>query len=346
MGTLGLGSSLINTATKIINGEKYTSEDLINLAHGLSGGIVAGKQWSKQIGDAKLASKLSTKAANETNANLRDSFTTRVGGQELTLNKEEIGNIVEEVKGDKAKVIKKLISKAHQNNIELTNEQAEKALSDFNIYNKKQSLVKKIFKSNKVEFEKPVLQEGRSSTYYFFNNLNRNRALGNLKENTKQHNLIKTVTEAEYRNALFRNGTPLRTKDYTWEGALRRIGNQNPDALSFSLRNETELFPLPGQFGRRTNVRRVAGNPYTAPNTNVENIPLGLPAHISRPTPTVGTNLPSGETINQGYTPILQITRGTDAPLNILPSDGTIIYGRQNLSVDNKNLRKFNSPVF
>lgn len=346
MGTMGLGSSLINTASKIINGEKYTSEDLVNLAQGLAGGIVAGKQWSKQIGDAKLASKLSTKAANEANANLRESFATRVGDKELTLNKEEISNMVEEAKGNKARVIEKLIAKARQNNIELTNEQAENALSDFNIYNKKQSLVKKLFKSKKVEFEEPTTQDGRSSTYYFFNNLNRNRALGNLKGNTKQKNLIVTITKEDYNNALFRDGKPVRTKDYTWEGALRRIGAQNPNALSFSLRDETTLFPLPGQFGRRANIRRVTGNSYTTPETKVEITPLGLPVYTPRPTPTVGTNLPSGETINQGYTPILQITRGTDAPLNILPSSGTVIYGSQNLGRDNATLRKFNSPVF
>ena len=41
---MGFGSALINTFSKIINGEKYTSDDLIQLAQGLAGGIVAGKQ--------------------------------------------------------------------------------------------------------------------------------------------------------------------------------------------------------------------------------------------------------------------------------------------------------------
>lgn len=44
MGTIGASEALINTASKIINNEEYTSEDLIGLAQGLSGGIVAGKQ--------------------------------------------------------------------------------------------------------------------------------------------------------------------------------------------------------------------------------------------------------------------------------------------------------------
>ena len=68
MGTIGCSTALINTATKLIKGEKYTSDDLIQLAQGLAGGIVAGKQWGKQIGDAKLASKLSGKAATKANA--------------------------------------------------------------------------------------------------------------------------------------------------------------------------------------------------------------------------------------------------------------------------------------
>ena len=44
MGTIGCSTAIINTASKIINGEKYTSDDLIQLAQGLAGGIVAGKQ--------------------------------------------------------------------------------------------------------------------------------------------------------------------------------------------------------------------------------------------------------------------------------------------------------------
>ena len=44
MGTIGCSTALINTASNIINGEKYTSDDLIQLAQGLAGGIVAGKQ--------------------------------------------------------------------------------------------------------------------------------------------------------------------------------------------------------------------------------------------------------------------------------------------------------------
>ena len=44
MGTMNFGSALINTASKIINGEKYTADDAIQLAQGLAGGIVAGKQ--------------------------------------------------------------------------------------------------------------------------------------------------------------------------------------------------------------------------------------------------------------------------------------------------------------
>ena len=41
---MNFGSALINTASKIINGEKYTADDAIQLAQGLAGSIVAGKQ--------------------------------------------------------------------------------------------------------------------------------------------------------------------------------------------------------------------------------------------------------------------------------------------------------------
>ena len=44
MGTIGCSTALINTAVKMINGEKYTADDAIQLAQGLAGGIIAGKQ--------------------------------------------------------------------------------------------------------------------------------------------------------------------------------------------------------------------------------------------------------------------------------------------------------------
>jgi len=349
MGTIGLSSALINTASKIINGEKYTSEDLINLANGLSGGIVAGKQWSKQLGDARLAAKASGKAAEAANANLRGEFNTRIGNQNLTLKNEDIANIVTEAKGNRALVINKLISKANEAGITMTEDQAAKALADFNISAKKQNLFAKIFKKSKVEFEEPTPQEGNSTAHYFFHSNLRNRALGNYRPNDKQANVVKSLTKEDYDNALFENGVPKRTKDYTWEGALRRLGAQNPGALGFRTTENTEQFVMPWQFGRRANIRQSRGSaPYATPATGMApdlsrpaTVIYRLPAHV---TPDVGTNIDSGPVIRQGYTPTLLLTRGTNTPVRNIPT-GDVILGNENLDTANKAVRTLNSPV-
>ena len=153
MGTLGCSTALINTASKIINGEKYTSEDLTQLAQGLAGGIVAGKQWSKQIGDAKLASKLSERAATQANASFNRNVVINKDTKK-TINIDELETIVKNAKGNEATIKEALKNKGASEDINLESLGITKGRR--NIW---EFITKKPAKS---KYEKPTEQEGNS----------------------------------------------------------------------------------------------------------------------------------------------------------------------------------------
>ena len=153
MGTMKFGSALINTASKIINGEKYTADDAIQLAQGLAGGIVAGKQWGKQISDAKLASKLSGKAATKANASFdRNVIINKDTNKTITI--DELETIVRNAKGDESAIKEALKSKGAPENINL---------ESLGIIKGKRSLLERATrKPKKFTYEKPTEQKGSS----------------------------------------------------------------------------------------------------------------------------------------------------------------------------------------
>lgn len=266
MGTMNFGSALINTASKIINGEKYTADDAMQLAQGLAGGIVAGKQWSKQIGDAKLASKLSGKAANTANANF--STKTKIGNTGKEIKNDDLETIVKNAKGDADKIKSAIRSKVG------LDDNAEIDLESLGITKGRKNLWEFVTrKSAKSTYEKPTKQKGNSFWHYFRNGSERAQALGADKMFwQKQHtNLLGNVSEAEYRAAMggfkpndiinaeqYNLTKPARTYDVTANGALRRAAVNNPNAFNFEF-NGTRNITLPGQFGARATVRLPKG---------------------------------------------------------------------------------------
>lgn len=154
MGTIGCSTAIINTASKIINGEKYTSDDLIQLAQGLAGGIVAGKQWTKQIGDAKLASKLSDRAAAQANTSFnRNVVINKDTNKTITI--DELENIVKNAKGSESVIKEALKNKGASEDINL---------ESLGITKGKRNLWEVITrKPKKSTYEKPTEQEGNSS---------------------------------------------------------------------------------------------------------------------------------------------------------------------------------------
>ena len=260
MGTLGCSAALINTAGKIINGEKYTSDDLIQLAQGLAGGIVAGKQWSKQIGDAKLAAKLSGKAATKANASFNKNIVINKDPN-TTITIDELETIVKNAKGNEATIREALKNKGASEDIDLEALGITKGRRSFGEWITR--------KPKKSIYNKPTKQEGNSFWHYFRNGSERAQALGADKMfwQRKHNNLLGNISEEEYRAAMggykpsdiinieqYNLTKPARTYDITANGALRRAAINNPKAFGFEF-DGTKNFTLPGQFGARATVR-------------------------------------------------------------------------------------------
>ena len=260
MGTIGCSTALINTAGKIINGEKYTSDDLIQLAQGLAGGIVAGKQWGKQIGDAKLASKLSGKAATKANASF-DKNVVINKNPNTTITIDELETIVKNAKGNEAAIREALKNKGASEDINLEALGITKGRRNFWEFVTR--------KPKKSIYDKPTKQEGNPFWHYFINGSERAQALGADKMfwQRKHNNLLGNISEEEYRAAMggykpddiinieqYNLTKPARTYDITTNGALRRAAINSPKAFGFEFEG-TKNFTLPGQFGARATVR-------------------------------------------------------------------------------------------
>ena len=248
MGTLGCSAALINTAGKIINGEKYTSDDLIQLAQGLAGGIVAGKQWSKQIGDAKLASKLSGKAVNIANANF--STKTKIGNTGKEIKNDDLETIVKNAKGDADKIKSAIRSKVG------LNDDAEIDLESLGITKGRKNLWEFVTrKSAKSTYEKPTKQEGNSFWHYFRNGSERAQALGADKMfwQKKHNNLLNNISEREYQLLMARGAG---SRNSTISSAVRRAALDNPKRFNFQF-DEVETVVAPGQFGWQNQYRRI-----------------------------------------------------------------------------------------
>ena len=284
MGTLGCSAALINTAGKIINGEKYTSDDLIQLAQGLAGGIVAGKQWSKQIGDAKLAAKLSGKAATKANASF-DKNVVINKDPNTTITIDELETIVKNAKGNESAIKEALKNKGASENIYLESLGITKGRRNFWEFVTR--------KPKKYIYNKPTKQEGNSFWHYFTNGSERSQALGADKMfwQKKHNNLLGNISEVEYRAAMggykpnevinieqYNLTKPARTYDITASGALRRAAVNNPDAFNFEF-NGTRDITLPGQFGARATVRLPKG--YTVEDNWKANYDFGQAGPIS-----------------------------------------------------------------
>ena len=270
MGTLGCSTALINTASKIINGEKYTSEDLTQLAQGLAGGIVAGKQWSKQIGDAKLASKLSERAATQANASFNRNVVINKDTKK-TINIDELETIVKNAKGNEATIKEALKNKGASEDINLESLGITKGRR--NIW---EFITKKPAKS---KYEKPTEQESNSFWHYFTRGSERAQALGNNKMfwQKKHSNLLNNISEDEYRLLMARGAG---AKNYTISGAIRRAALNNPNSFNFNF-DKVETVTAPWQFGWKNQYRTVA-----KPKEEITQQPLlVLPPYIA-PTPT------------------------------------------------------------
>lgn len=337
MGTMGFGSALINTASKIINGEKYTADDAIQLAQGLAGGIVAGKQWGKQIGDAKLAAKLSSKAATKANTSFdRNIVINKDTNKTITI--DELETIVKNAKGSESAIKEALKSKGASENINL---------ESLGITKGRRNLGEWILrKPKKSVYEKPTEQEGNSFWHYFRNGSERAQALGADKMflQKKYNNLLNNISEREYQLLMARGAG---SRNSTISSAVRRAALNNPKRFNFKF-DEVETVVAPWQFGRRNQYRKVATpttaarSSYTAPE--VTSVPIEQSSYIAT-APYVARPsyvAPTSTTIDTSLPPISALTpfARVAAPTSVSSSTPTSLVpiGNRTLTITNSAL--------
>ena len=136
MGYMGFGTNVINTATKIINGEKYTSEDLSNMISGLAQGLISGKMSAEKLGKARLASELNATNAKKTNEALNQNITASITrkGKQIEVLDQPIKVVESKLKNagdDPEKAIKAIkdLASSKNGNIELTDDEAKEVLT-------------------------------------------------------------------------------------------------------------------------------------------------------------------------------------------------------------------------
>ena len=337
MGTMGFGSALINTASKIINGEKYTADDAIQLAQGLAGGIVAGKQWGKQIGDAKLAAKLSSKAATKANTSFdRNIVINKDTNKTITI--DELETIVKNAKGSESAIKEALKSKGASENINL---------ESLGITKGRRNLGEWILrKPKKSVYEKPTEQEGNSFWHYFRNGSERAQALGADKMflQKKHNNLLNNISEREYQLLMARGAG---SRNSTISSAVRRAALNNPKRFNFKF-DEVETVVAPWQFGRRNQYRKVATpttaarSSYTAPE--VTSVPIEQSSYIATAPYVVHPSYvaPTSTTIDASLPPISALTpfARVAAPTSVSSSTPTSLVpiGNRTLTITNSAL--------
>lgn len=327
MGTMNFGSALINTASKIINNEKYTADDAIQLAQGLAGGIVAGKQWGKQIGDAKLAAKLSSKAATKANTSFdRNVVINKDTNKTITI--DELETIVKNAKGSESAIKEALKSKGASENINLESLGITKGRR--NVW----EFVTR--KPKKSVYEKPTEQEGNSFWHYFKNGSERAQALGADKMfwQRKHNNLLNNISEKEYQLLMARGAG---AGNSTISSAVRRAALNNPKRFNFKF-DGVETVVAPGQFGRRNQYRKVA-TPTTAARSSyvapeVTSVPIEQssyiatapyvvrPSYVAPTSTTIDTSLPPISTLTPFARVAVPTSVSSSTPTSLVPVGG------------------------
>lgn len=263
LGTIGATTSTINIAKKWIEGESPTSQDLSAFISGLGAGAVAGKQWSKQLGSSRLAARQSDVVAKAANAEIPKSVKAYIGeNKTLEYDTEALSKLVNN-KSQK-EVIKTIISDADAQGVKLDEAGARNVLDTFGVkLDAKGKLSWWIRKDGKwqwpfsrgearVEYTMPKEQSSHGAAYYFTHPIARQRALGYLRGNKQQANLLNNLTAKEY-NDIINSGS---LRDHTIAGALRRRAVEQPEAFNFEFSPTLRSTRIPWQFGWKGFVAR------------------------------------------------------------------------------------------
>lgn len=326
---MGFGANVINTATKIINGENYTSDDLSNMISGLAQGLVAGKASAEKLGKARLASELSgssAKAANEAlNQNITASITRK--GKQIEVLDQPIKVIESKLKNagddpEKAiKAIKELASSKH-GNIELTDDEAREVLTSIGAkFGTKRSGIwehMKIWsKGSKPTFSYTApKKQSANSTFYYMRRPDKMKAILRGEDN-----LLGNITPERYAQAV-RNMPTARSSSA--DRAIIEAAYKNPEAFNLDFGGIKR-----GPFRGLTNPKAGYRTLNEKPLPKVES-PLLLPAHAPTARPT-GASRPEFD--SYGITG--GVAQRNRPEINVLPSGNTpILLGRGKMPLD------------
>lgn len=234
----GASAPVITAVTKIANGEKYTSADLVQAIQGIGSGIISGKMLKDSIGNAKLAKKVATKAADTVNARLNATKSAEAGGFKMERTPDQLQAFVTS-NPTKSKAIETVQAFAKHEGKEITTSDAEKILTDLGInFNKgKANFSLKTWKKGfhtrgeaTTSFDRLEPAEASSTFKYLVNPVARSKVLGSeavfgFGKNPGQMNLIK---KSEISSALRRlqSGRASLT-----DQALLRMTAENPQAF-------------------------------------------------------------------------------------------------------------------
>lgn len=271
-----VGSATINTAKKIANGEKFTSDDLSQVIQGIASSVIAAKGFKDDFSDAKLARRLVKDIKNEP---VKISEANKV----INIKREEIEDIVKANRNNKENVIEELVGKK-----ELNPKEKDKLLKDLHIDVKN----KLKLRNSKGEFLRhdEVLSYNtpklHSVATLFFNPFKRadilgsknvfgvyGKLLGNKSGFLNRENLsLDDILAAN-------NSVNQPLKRVPWyQMSIARISSENPKAFGINIGDDSGFYyeyRNPWTFGgRRYFIQRKS---IDIPKSPMTNIPLSKP---------------------------------------------------------------------
>lgn len=235
---------------KVMRGEEITSEDLTAIISGLGSTAIAGKQLKDTIGDAKLAKKLATNAAQSANA-ANDS---ELVGTTLQKTRKEIANLIGDTKSEK-EVVSKVQELLKQTNPEATTADARKVLQEWGVETSRSRFSGKngwkeylqFWKKGEkqVSFDLPKEQEAGSTLYYMLNPYARLKQTGFDWGYMQRDGNLKTLTSNDINAA---NAAVVAKNANLEQQALSRQTIENPRAFWDNNIMLSETTSIPGFY--------------------------------------------------------------------------------------------------
>lgn len=261
----GATTPVITAVTKIINGEKYTSEDLTQAIQGIGSAVIATKSIKDAIGNAKLAARTAAKAAPaQAEAIATTVKEASAGGFTFKRNNAQLKDFVDAhpTKASAIDEIKKIARDEKQ--LSLSDEDASKILTDIGVKFKNGKRSYYIFGKKgetTTSFETPKTEDAHSALFYYLSPRARGKVFGNeavFGFGGNQGSVRNTVTAADIRRAKNMANPDLASQ------ALLRMTAENPQAFGNMFRNANgSLVPVRYKDGIYFGGRRYYRNPST-----------------------------------------------------------------------------------